>query len=165
MLRPPGQVLLVIVAALALGGCSDRVNARLGISDRVDPEVQVGSGVAASIPWVAWIYRDRDQLTCLVIRDAVGGENGGCGDGTGPNVSGGPPTTFVYGGTAAVNAAAARVTLADKSQSMYDLVLPAAGVTTGVRYYVATLPGAAVVTAVEILDGAGVVVESYPLGP
>jgi hypothetical protein len=165
MPRPPPRIALVVALALLLSGCSSFIDARLGLPARVGPEVQVGAGVAADGPWTAWTYRDRDQLTCLVIREASGSENGGCGSGTGPNVAGGPPTTYVYGGTLHPAAASARITLADKSRTTAIVALPPAGVTEGVRYFVAGLPGAAAVTKVEILDAAGVVVESYPLAP
>jgi hypothetical protein len=165
MPRPSTRIALVVALALLLSGCSSFIDARLGLPARVGPEVQVGAGVAADGAWTAWIYRDRDRLTCLIIREANDAENGGCGSGTGPNVAGGPPTTYVYGGTLHPAAASARVTLADKSRTTAAVALPPDGVTEGIRYYVAGLPGAAVVTKVEILDGAGVVIESYPLAP
>jgi hypothetical protein len=165
MSRALAGTALGIAVALVVFGCSSFIDARLGLPARVGPEVQVGAGVAADGPWTAWIYRDRDRLTCLMIREASGAENGGCGSGTGPNVSGGPPTTYVYGSTLHPAAASARITLADNSRSTTAVALPPDGVTEGVRHFVAGLPGAAVVTKVEILDGAGVVVESYPLAP
>jgi hypothetical protein len=165
MPHQPTRIALVVALALVLSCCSSFIDARLGLPARVGPEVQVGAGVAPGGPWTAWIYRDRDRLTCLMIREANGGENGGCGSGTGPNVSGGPPTTYVYGGTLHPAAASARITLADNSRSTTVVALPPDGVTEGIRYYVAGLPGAAVVTKVEILDGAEVVIESYPLAP
>jgi hypothetical protein len=132
----------------------------------VGPELELASGVGLSGPWSASLYRDGNQLICLIVREPEGIESGGCGSGTGPSVSGnGLTTTTVTGGTSRPDAAAARVTIVGGRQITLDLILPPAGVTEGVRYYVGVLPGTDVVDTVEIMGQGGVVLDRYPVRP
>jgi hypothetical protein len=151
-----------IALVVSLVGCNRDPSAAL---ERVGPEVQVGNGVGLAGPWTAWLYRTTDDLTCLMIRDVHGRDIGGCDGGSaiGPDVSGdGFNSTTVSGGTARADAVSARVTLVGNRQVTLDLVLPGAGVSDGFRYYVGVFPGTAVVHSVEILDGAGGVIEAHP---
>ncbi len=63
------------------------------------------------------------------------------------------------------HATAARVTLTDAPDVPLDLVLPAAGVTDGVRYYVTSLPGRAKVETVDVLSDVGIVLDSKAIAP
>lgn len=168
--RPARFVLLV--ATLALAGCSvvhgDRVEELAHNAEPVGPQIEIGSGVGLAGPWTAVIYRERDQLLCVMVREADGIQSGGCGSDTaaGPTVSGnGLTSTTVTGGTSRPEAAAARVTRVDREPVTLDLVLPAAGVTDGIRYYVGVFPGTDIVETVEVLDAAGRVLDSYRVGP
>jgi hypothetical protein len=154
--RAAGAALVLLIAA---AGCGDDAASL----EREGPEVQVGAGQALEGPWTAWLYRTRDKLTCLMVREADGHESGGCdrGNSAGPTVSGnGLRTTTVSGGTTRLDAVSARVTLVGRRQVLLDLVTPDPGITEGVRYYVGVFPGTAVVQDVEILDGSGSVIES-----
>jgi hypothetical protein len=154
---------LLALTVLTLAGCGLVRHDPAADSERVGPEIQIGSGAAGSIRWTAWIFRSKTGLVCLEIREEDGSASGGCGTGLGPNISGGRTTTTVFGGTANPAAASARVVLEDRSHLDLELVLPEPGVTDGIRYYVGSLGDAAVVESVEILDAAGEVLESDPV--
>jgi hypothetical protein len=153
---------LVVLCVAGCGVISQNPGADLA---RVGPEVQVGSGVGLSGPWAAWLYRTQGGQTCLMVREASGGESGGCNQGdqiAGPMISGdGLNLTTVAGGTSRADAASARVTIVGGRQVMLELTTPAPGVTDGFRYYVGGFPGVWVVDSVELLDTAGNVVESH----
>jgi hypothetical protein len=64
-------------------------------------------------------------------------------------------TTFVIGGTDVRDAATARLVLGSEPSVLVELVLPPGGVTSGIRYYAASLDGSPKVLRVDILDAAG----------
>ncbi len=128
------------------------------------PEVQIAEGDApgTGVHWTALISRSANGLVCTQFRwngDPNRGD-GSCGGGTGPNVAREPGhTTWVIGGTEEPTAASAVVRFADARPSLsLDLVIPGPGVTDGVRYYAAGIAGGPDVTAIDIVDSAGVVV-------
>jgi hypothetical protein len=166
-MRP--AVVLAIVAVLAMAGCrSAGADDLARNAEPVGPEIQVGDGEVPSGPWTASLYRQRDGLTCLMVREADGTSSGGCdgAEAAGPTVSGnGEKTTTVTGGTSRPEATSARVTLTNGRQFTLDLVVPEAGVTEGVRYYVGVFLGTEVAQTVEIMGAGGEILDSYPVGP
>jgi hypothetical protein len=166
-MRP--AVVFAIAAVLAVAGCrSGGVDDLARNAAPVGPEIKVGEGVVPSGAWTAWLFRQRDGLTCLMVREADGTSSGGC-DGAaavGPTVSGnGAKTTTVTGGTSRPEATSVRVTLTNGRQFTLDLVVPEAGVTEGVRYYVGVFLGTEVAQTVEIMGTGGQILDSYPVGP
>jgi hypothetical protein len=165
----PLPVVLSIAAVLAVTGCRAGGGDDLARNaEPVGPQVKVGEGEVPSGPWTASLYRQRNGLTCLMVREADGTSSGGC-DGAaavGPTVSGnGAKTTTVTGGTSRPEATSARVTLTDGRQFTLDLIQPAAGVTKGVRYYVGVFLGTEVAQTVEIMGSGGQIFDSYDVGP
>ena len=165
----PLALVLAIAAALAVAGCRSGGSDDLARNaEPVGPEVRVGEGEVPSGPWTASLYRQRNGLTCLMVRDADGTSSGGC-DGAaavGPTVSGnGEKTTTVTGGTSRPEATWVRVTLTNGRHFTLDLVVPDAGVTEGVRYYVGVFLGTEVAQTVEIMGTGGQILDSYPVGP
>jgi hypothetical protein len=162
-------VVLTIAAVLAVAGCRPGgVDERARNAEPVGPEIKVGEGAVPAGAWTAWLYRERDGLTCLMVRGADGTSSGGCDRAApvGPTVSGdGLKSTTVTGGTLRPEATLARVTLTDGRQFTLDLVVPEAGVTDGVRYYVGVFLGTDVAQTVEIMGAGGQILDSYPVGP
>lgn len=165
----PIAVVLALAAVLAVAGCrSGGADDLARNAEPVGPEIKVGEGVVPSGPWTAWLYRQRDGLTCLMVREADGTSSGGCdgAEAAGPTVSGnGEKSTTVTGGTSRPDATSVRVTLTNGRQFTLDLVQPAAGVTEGVRYYVGVFLGTEVAQTVEVIGDDGDILDSFPVGP
>ncbi|MEO7663817.1 MAG: hypothetical protein ABIV26_01725, partial [Candidatus Limnocylindrales bacterium] len=87
--------------------------------------------------------------------------DGSCGSGTGPNITRLEGlNTFVIGGTEAAGAASARIFLLSRPAITTPVVVPADGPTRGAGYYATSLEGGPAVTRIEILDTAGVLLET-----
>lgn len=160
-----GAVALILVGCGVIGG--DRVDELARSAERVGPEIQVSNGDSLKGPWTAVIYRTRDKQVCLMVSYGVNGQDGTCWPGAidGPMMTSDDLVTFVLGATADPHATSARVTLADAPDVPLDLILPAAGVTDGVRYYATSLPGRAKVQTVDVLSDAGIVLDSKSIAP
>jgi hypothetical protein len=91
--------------------------------------------------------------------------DGSCGSGTGPSVFRDPgQTTWVIGGSDNPDAVSAVVRFAVARPALtLDLVEPSPGVTDGIRYYAASVPGGPDVTAIDIVDSAGVLLVRQPV--
>ncbi len=169
----PRPIFFAVATALSLLGCGitggDRVDELARNAQPVGPEIQVGTGDSLRGPWTAVIYRMRDQQVCLMVRFGMdqSGQDGTCWPGAidGPMMTSDDVVTFVLGATSDSHAVSARVNVSDGPFIPLDLVLPAPGVTDGVRYYATSLPGRAKVQTVDVLSDAGIVLDSKSIAP
>jgi hypothetical protein len=164
MLPDVGKLTILSLVLASLVGCGR--DPQRGALEASGPEIQIGAGVAHDTmqggdhEWTAWLYRAQGAGVCLEFRLDMKPGDGVCGGGLGASVTRDARTTFVIGGTQAANARTARILIGDQPAVLVELLLPPAGVTDGVRYYATTLDGGPKVSRVEILDGAGHLLES-----
>jgi hypothetical protein len=145
---------LVIVAALALAGCSSS-------------RVQVATGSVDTGPWAAWVYRDvGGQGTCLELRPADRPADKLCGltaDNDGiwrPDAPAGGQA-FIAGTSGNAAAAVARVTLADGSVAQGAVA--GAPAVTDLRFFVVAVPAGAHATQLDLIDDQGNVLSTVSL--
>ena len=149
--------MLLATLAMVVGGC--RLEG-LRKPQPVGPEVQVAAGEAFGGPWTAWIYRVDDGNLCMEFRSAAGPTDGGCGSGLGPFVTRGVAVTRVIGATDDPRAKVAHLVIAGQPPVDLDIAAPPTGVTQDVGFYVAALPGAPTVERIEIVDAAGLLLDT-----
>lgn len=173
MSRQPGNLALVLALVLALApalsGCGAVASLFVGVPDqphavdRVGPAVMVAEGTSAGGDYRAWIYRTADRLTCLEVAQKDGGGTG-CGPGQdgaiGPGVSSNDAGVFVSGGTHRATAASVIVHGGSSGDVTVPATLPAEGVTSGIRYFVAGLPAGSRPTSADVVDAEGSILES-----
>ncbi|HET7828846.1 MAG TPA: hypothetical protein VFL03_04750 [Candidatus Limnocylindrales bacterium] len=131
----------------------------------IPPIVQVLAGQSPTGPFRGMAYRTSDGWTCLEIVGRAGGSSCGNGDdallGAGWSSSGDNEAGMVTGGTKAPGAAAVRLRLDDGTVVAGTLGrVPAPIAPPNVSVYVVVLPAGRAPTQVDILDGAGTVLES-----
>jgi len=163
---------LVSLFAPALAGCGGVAGLLASVPDqprganRVGPATLIAEGTGAAGDYRAWIYRTADSLTCLEVA-GKSGSGSGCGSGpdgaSGVGVSSNDAGVFVSGGTRRPTAVSAIVHGGSSGDVTVPVTLPAEGVTSGVRYFVAGLPAGSQPTSVDIVDAAGAVLEKMAL--
>jgi hypothetical protein len=153
---------LYVLLVLTIGGCG-----ALGVDPQepAGPKVEIATGDAVTGPWTAWIYTTSDGSLCQQFEWVDGRGDSSCGHGAGAFVTTDPDTTFVMGGTGAVDAASVRITLDTGDPVVLELVTPAPGVSDGVRFYATSLDGGPIVMQIDVLDATGIVIESEDIGP
>ncbi len=135
-------------------------------NDRVGPAILVAEGTGAGGDYRAWIYRTADGLTCLEVAHKSGA---GAGCGPGPDgalslgVSSGDAGVFVSGGTRRATAVSVIVHGGSGGDVTMPVTLPAEGVTSGIRYFVAGLPAGSQPTSADIVDASGSILEVLEL--
>jgi hypothetical protein len=172
MRRGLAALALVLASVPALGGCGAAASLFATVPDqphavdRVGPAVVVAEGASAGGDYRAWIYRTADGLTCLEVAQKDGSGTG-CGSGpegaNGPGVSSNDTGVFVSGGTRLAGAASAVVHGGAGGDVTVPAILPADGVTSGIRYFVAGLPAGSQPTSVDIVDAEGAILETLEL--
>lgn len=146
-----------LVAFVLVAGCLAPVSA------------EVASGTFDDGGWSAWVSRTFDQGTCLEIR-ALGRSTAGiCGLEVNPTNSevmqlDAPPggERLLAGIVSQGPAVQARVTLRDGRVA--DAPVSGVPSVTSLRFYVVVLPPDVEAVSVDLLDGAGTILQTVPLG-
>lgn len=145
-----------LLALVLAAGCSAPASA------------EAASGTFDGGGWSAWVSRTFDQGTCLEIR-ALGRSTAGiCGLEANPTNSevmqlDAPPggERFLAGIVSQGPAVQARVTLRDRR--IADAPVSGVPSVTSLRFYVVVLPPDGDAITVDLLDGAGTILQTVPL--
>jgi hypothetical protein len=160
-MRTVARRLLTIMCLTALLlGCGETIESP---TQTVGPTVQLATGGSDAGTWTAVIYTGQGGGTCMEFHWAGGTKAGSCGPVGTDFVTRDHGGIWIMGSTKLLAAKSVRVTEDDGSAAGTDAILPPAGVTDGVRYYVTALLGGsekAKITTVEILDAAGNVLQT-----
>ena len=167
-----GRIHALAVVALVVAGCGAVAGLAASVPDqprgqnRVGPAILIARGTGASGEYRAWIYRTADGFTCLEVAAKSGGGTT-CGSGPdaviGLGVSAMDAGVFVSGGTRQAAATSVIVHGGTGGDVTAPATLPAEGVTSGIRFFVAGLPAGSTPTSVDIVDAAGTVLETDSL--
>ncbi len=165
-----GLTVLALTAMLVASGCGivNRQLTRGAVPDqpddpsRVGPAVVIGGAADAAGTWRAWVYRTNDGSICLTIRANDNGSSGCSSDVTGITGLGrstGGAFDYASGGSLKPGATTAAIQLVGGQTATAPLVA-VGSMAPGASYFAARLPAGSRVEAVQILDGAGTVLET-----
>jgi hypothetical protein len=157
---------LALASVPALAGCrTNSAPLQPTDPDRVEPAILIAEGTGAAGDYRAWIYRSRSGLTCLQVSSTSGNNGATCGAGEegvmGLVGSSDDAGVFLTGGTRQPAAVSVIVHGRLGRDVTVPATLPAPGVTSNIRYFVASLPDLSV-TSVDIVDAFGGVLETLP---
>lgn len=156
--------LVVLASSLAIAGCSS-VPGEPTNQDRIGVAVDAGQGSEYG-GWRAWAYLTRAGELCVEVAGTAGGGYH-CGRGAstlrGPGVIRTEKGTFITGGSSAESAATAELADTDGSGTTVPLV-SAGAIAPGWRVYLFAADTSAHPRSVQVIDNAGVVIESAVVG-
>ena len=164
------RALVLAAAMIVASGCGivDRQVTRGAVPEqpddpsRVGPAVVIGGAADAAGTWRAWVYRTNDGSTCITIRANDNGSSGCSSDAagiTGLGSSTGGAFDYASGGSLKPGATTAAIHLLGGQTATAPLVA-VGSIAPGASYFAARLPAGSRVEAVQILDGAGTVLET-----